>query len=93
VTDAGDRAQLVDRAVQNFATAHRVDPKYADAYAFDGIVHLRFMNDAKGAVPLLQKYVQLAPNGPEVSDVRTELQAAQQAAKSPAGATTPTTGG
>jgi hypothetical protein len=42
---------------------------------------------------LLQKYLQLAPNSPQASDVRTELRAAQQAAKSPAGATTTTAAG
>jgi tetratricopeptide (TPR) repeat protein len=92
-TAAADRAQLIDRALQDFATAHRVDPQYADAYAFDGIVHLRFLNDAKGAIPLLQKYLQLEPSGPQVSDVRSELRAAQQAAKAPAGAGTTTTAG
>jgi cytochrome c-type biogenesis protein CcmH/NrfG len=92
VTDPTEHAQLISRALEELATAHRVDPKYADAYAFDGLVHSRFENDPKGAIPLLKKYVQLAPDGPEVALVRGQLASAQKAAKSPAGATTTTTG-
>jgi hypothetical protein len=93
VTNASDHQQVIAESLHELAIAHRVGPKYADAWAFDGLVHSRFMNDPRGAIPLLQKYIQLAPNGPEVSEVRTELQAAQQAANAPAGATTTTTAG
>ena len=93
VTNPSEHQQLITKSLQELAIAHRVDPTYADAWAFDGLVHLKFMNDPKGAVPSLQRYIQIAPNGPEVSEVRTELKAARRAASAPAGAPTTTAAG
>jgi hypothetical protein len=85
-----NRAQLVTRALQEFAQARRLDPKYADSYVYEGLVRLRYANDPVGAVPLLQEYLRLAPDGPSalIGEVKTELKAAQAAAAAPS-TTTP----
>jgi hypothetical protein len=91
ITDQAEHAQLITRATEELALAHRLDANYADAWAFDGVVHSRFEGDPQGAIPRLQKYLQLAPKGAEVSLVKAELKAVQQAVSAPAGATTTTT--
>jgi tetratricopeptide (TPR) repeat protein len=91
VTDAADRAQLVKQALADFATAHRIDPKYPDAYVLEGLVRLRYAHDPAGAVPLLEKYLQVAPDGPaaQIADVKTALREAQVAAAAPTTTTSP----
>jgi hypothetical protein len=79
---------LVERSLSEFARARRLDPAYADAYLFEGLVRDRFANDSAGAVPLFQRYLKLAPDGPQVADVRAALKQAQRRADS---ATTTTT--
>jgi hypothetical protein len=84
-----DRAQLISRSLEELALAHRLDARYPDAYVFEGLVRDRFANDPEAAVPLLKKYLQLAPDGAQASLVRSELTAAEKAAEAP---TTTTTG-
>jgi hypothetical protein len=85
VTDAAQRSQLVTRALSEFAQARKLDPKYADSYVFEGLVRLRYANDPAGAIPLLQEYLRLAPDGPaaQIADVKTALKDAQTAATAP----------
>jgi hypothetical protein len=87
VTDAATRSGLLDRSLHEFARARTVDPKYPDSYVFEGLVRDRFMDDPAGAVPLLQQYLVLAPDGPQADLVRTALKTARKQA----GAATTTT--
>jgi tetratricopeptide (TPR) repeat protein len=91
VTDAANRAQLVKQALSEFARARRLDPKYADTYVFEGLVRLRYANDPAGAVPMLEEYLRLAPDGPaaQIADVKTALREAQVAAAAPTTTTSP----
>ena len=88
VADTATHTQLLDRSLQAFALARKLDPRYADAYVFEGLVRARFANDPAGAVPLLQQYLRLAPDGPQVAAVRSALADAKQRAKSPSPPTT-----
>ena len=88
VTDRSTRAELLSRSLNEFAHARNLDPEYADSYVFEGLVRDRFANDPAGAVPLLQRYLVLAPDGPQADLVRTALKAAQRRAKAPTTTTT-----
>jgi hypothetical protein len=91
VSDATQRSQLVTRALSEFAQARKLDPKYADSYVFEGLVRLRYAHDPAGAVPLLQDYLRLAPDGPAtlIALVKTALKEAQTPATAPTATTTP----
>jgi hypothetical protein len=93
VTDAATRAQLISRSLSELAIARRLDPKYPDSYVFEGLVRARFANDPAGAVPLLQEYLRLAPDGPQVALVQSALSAAEKQAKKPSGGSSTTTSG
>jgi cytochrome c-type biogenesis protein CcmH len=85
VTDAAQRSQLVKQSLSEFAQARKLDPKYADDYVFEGLVRARYANDPAGAIPLLQEYLRLAPDGPatQIADVKTTLKDAQAAVTAP----------
>jgi tetratricopeptide (TPR) repeat protein len=91
VTDPASHEQLVKQALAEFARARRIDPKYPDSYVFAGLVQLRYANDPAAAVPLLQEYLRLAPDGPtaQIADVKTALREAQVAAVAPTTTTPP----
>jgi cytochrome c-type biogenesis protein CcmH/NrfG len=91
VTDAPTRAQLLTRAFTEFATARRLDPRYPDSYVFEGLVRDRFADDAAGAVPLLERYLELAPDGAQADLVRQALTGARQRAAAPTTSPPPTT--
>jgi tetratricopeptide (TPR) repeat protein len=97
VTDAAQHTQLVTQALNEFARARRLDPRYADSYVFEGLVRFEFANQPAAAVPLLTEYLRLAPDGQLASLVKTSLKKAQTAAKGPTATTTaaatPTTSG
>jgi hypothetical protein len=88
VTDTSTRADLLSRSLNEFAHARKLDPKYADAYVFEGLVRDRFANDPAAAVPLLERYLVLAPDGPQAEMVRTALTAARTRAEAPTTTTT-----
>lgn len=90
VSDPATHTELLDRSLSELALARRLDPKYPDSYVFEGLVRERFGGDPAGAVPFLEQYLRLAPDGPEVPDVKTALKEAEQAAKVAAGTTTTT---
>jgi hypothetical protein len=93
ISDPATRGQLVKRSLSEFALARRLDPKYPDSYVFEGLVRDRFANDPAGAVPLLQEYLRLAPDGPQAALVQTALRDAKnKAQKPPSGSTTTTSG-
>jgi len=88
VGDAPTRARLLDRSLSEFALARKLDARYPDSYVFEGLVRDRFANDSVGAVPLLEQYLRLAPDGPQAALVRSALSAARKRA---AASTTTTT--
>jgi len=60
--DAGpDRDLLVMRALQRLDAATALDPEYADAYVFRGIIRFDIVGDPAGAVPEFQAFLALAP--------------------------------
>ncbi|MDQ1466407.1 MAG: hypothetical protein QOH10_822 [Actinomycetota bacterium] len=89
VADPATRRQLVDRSLQELASARRLDPRYPDSYVFEGLVRDRFAHDSRGALPLFDEYLRLAPDGPLAAQVRTARQAAQHRVEA---ASTTTTG-
>jgi hypothetical protein len=89
VGDNATRSSVVKQSLSELALAQRLDPKYPDAYVFEGLVRDQFLNQPGAAVPYLEKYLQLAPDGDQATLVRQELAAAKKAAAAP---TTTTTG-
>jgi tetratricopeptide (TPR) repeat protein len=62
-----------DKAFPRLVQAETVDPDYPDAHAFRGIALLRTGGDRADAVAELQRYLQLAPDGPMTQQVRDVL--------------------
>ena len=60
-TDTSVRKTLLDLANQSLDHAMAVDPKYPDAYVFKGLVLYRIEQKAAAAIPMLQKFLVLAP--------------------------------
>ncbi|MDQ1520448.1 MAG: hypothetical protein QOI55_1521 [Actinomycetota bacterium] len=56
-----DRTLLLGRAMERFAHAIDIAPTYADTFVFRGITRMRVIGDMKGAIPDLQRFLQLAP--------------------------------
>lgn len=79
-TTGAERAELVDRALAHFDEAAALDPSYPDLYAFRGLVALNLQGDPDAAVSYLQRYLQLAPDGPQADLVRGALARAVEAA-------------
>lgn len=88
--DAATGKQLLRRSLSELALAHRLDPRYPDAYVFEGLVRDRFANDPAGAVPLYERYLTLSPDGPQAPMVQNALRAAEAKAKQPEAPTTTT---
>jgi cytochrome c-type biogenesis protein CcmH len=61
VTNAHDRAALVDTALARINQAIAADPNYQDAYVFKGLILFNLKHDPKGAVPAFQQFLVLAP--------------------------------
>ncbi len=80
---ASDRAELQAQAFSQFARARTIDPRYPDAYVFEGVVRDRYAGDPAGAIPLLQKYLELSPSGPLTDLVRSTLSDAKAQAAAP----------
>jgi tetratricopeptide (TPR) repeat protein len=56
-----DRTLLTGAALDKFAKAIEVAPKYEDTYVFRGITKMRVVGDVQGAIPDFQRFLQLAP--------------------------------
>lgn len=76
-------ASLTDGALRRLDAALAAEPDYPDAHFFRGMVLLRGKNDPKGAVPEFERYLALAPGGPEASQVQQLLDLARQQSGSP----------
>lgn len=80
-----------DQALQLLDKAIEVDPQYADARAFKGIILFRDRKDPEGAIAQFQRYLVRAPDSPLADQVRTLLAQAVEAARTSGTATsTPT---
>ncbi|MBS1855768.1 MAG: tetratricopeptide repeat protein [Acidobacteria bacterium] len=66
-------------AMDAFAQAQRIDPKFAPVYAYQGLVHLA-TGDAAGAIPFFQQALALDPT---LQPARDGLQQAQQLLRRP----------
>jgi cytochrome c-type biogenesis protein CcmH/NrfG len=73
---------LLDKAIQ-------LDPNYADARFFDGLILFRDKKQPEAAIPQFQQYLVLAPSSPLASQVR-QLLAQAVAAASPGSSTSTT---
>jgi len=69
-----DGLKLLDKAIE-------VDPQYADARAFKGIILLRDKKDPEGAIAQFQRYLVRAPDSPLAAQVRTLLAQAVEAGR------------
>ncbi len=72
-----DGLKLLDKAIE-------IDPQYADARAFKGIILLRDKRDPEGAIAQFQRYLVRAPDSPLAAQVRTLLAQAVEAGSTPA---------
>ncbi|MGH9005727.1 MAG: tetratricopeptide repeat protein, partial [Acidimicrobiia bacterium] len=79
--DNGDSRNTADRLITASLTrldqAVAADPDYPDAHFFRGMVLFRGKNDAAGAVPEFERYLELVPAGPQSDQVRQLLDAAR----------------
>jgi tetratricopeptide (TPR) repeat protein len=77
-----DRDRLVAQAVARLDRAIAADDAYADAYVFKGLVLLNLADDPAGAVPMLQRFLVLAPpDHPQRALVLAALERAVDASK------------
>jgi tetratricopeptide (TPR) repeat protein len=60
-SDTSLRKTLLDLANQSLNHAMAVDPKYPDAYVFKGLILYRDEQKPAAAIPMLQKFLVLAP--------------------------------
>ncbi len=63
-------AGLPDEALTRLDRAIAIDPDFADAHFFRGMVLYRGVGDAGGAVAEFDRYLELAPDGASVDQVR-----------------------
>ena len=83
VSDAATRNTLYANATTDLNQAIKVDPKYAPAYAFRGVLSYQDGKPAQ-AIPDLQRYLVLVPSDdPMRSTVLDALSKATAAAKKP----------
>jgi tetratricopeptide (TPR) repeat protein len=77
-TASGDVAsRLTTAALGRLDRAVAADPDYPDAHFFRGMVLLRGTNDPAGAVPEFERFLALAPDGPQSDEVRSLLEVAR----------------
>ena len=79
-----DGLKLLDKAIE-------VDPQYADARAFKGIILLRDKQDPEGAIAQFQRYLVRAPDSPLAAQVRTLLAQAVEAGRTSSSTTSTST--
>ena len=84
-------AGLPDRAIVRLDDAIAVDPSFADAYFFRGIVLFRGLGQPAAAIPDFERFLALAPDNPLAEQVQSVLGAARQATNTNATTVTPNT--
>jgi tetratricopeptide (TPR) repeat protein len=91
--EGAERDDLVAAATEHLDRALSLDPDYPDAHAFRGLVALNLLDDPAAAVAPLQRYLQLAPDGPLSGLVRAALARAVAASTTAVPGGAPGTGG
>ena len=66
--------KLIQAADIELDRAMQLDPTYADAFAFKGVLVARLQNRPNEATPFLNEYLRLAPNGPYAPMARKVLE-------------------
>ncbi|MDZ4827449.1 MAG: hypothetical protein SGJ13_13465 [Actinomycetota bacterium] len=84
-----DRDLLVTRALERLDAATALDPNYADAFVFRGILEFNVVGDAAGSVPDFQAFLALAPDDHPMRETVLDTLARAISASE----TSPTTGG
>lgn len=79
-----------DQALTLLDKAIEVDPQYADARAFKGIILFRDKHDPEAAIAQFQRYLVRAPDSPLAGQVRTLLAQAVEAGRTSTTSTTST---
>jgi tetratricopeptide (TPR) repeat protein len=64
---------LIEAADAALDRAMELDPTYADAFAFKGVVLARLQGKPQEAAPFLNTYLRIAPNGPYAPMARSVL--------------------
>ena len=78
--DPKTAADLTDRALARLDAAVAAGPDYPDAHFFRGMVLFRGKNNPKAAIPELERYLVLVPDGQLNAQVKQLLDQARQAA-------------
>jgi len=68
-TAQSEHSALVGAAFERLDRAMKIDAEYPDAYVFKGLVLFDVEGDAESAVPLLQRYLELAPRDDPMREV------------------------
>jgi tetratricopeptide (TPR) repeat protein len=78
--DAGQRSLLLQRATSDLNQAISIDPSYADAYVFKGVMLFRLEDKPADAVTVLQRFLLLAPQDHPMRALVTQTLAQAEAA-------------
>jgi tetratricopeptide (TPR) repeat protein len=74
-----------DKAIENFRKANTVDPNHAQSVFNMWVVYRQDLNDLDGAKKAIQRYLEIAPNGPASAQLRADLAAMNGQAELPPG--------
>jgi uncharacterized protein (TIGR02996 family) len=80
ITDPKTAAEVTDRALARLDAAVAAAPDKADAYFYRGMVHFRGKQNPKAAIPDLERYLALVPDGALNEQVKQVLEQARKQA-------------
>jgi uncharacterized protein (TIGR02996 family) len=80
ISDPKTAGEVMDRALGRLDAAIAAAPDTPDAYFYRGMVQFRGKQNAKAAVPDLERYLALVPQGPLNEQVKLVLEQARQQA-------------
>jgi uncharacterized protein (TIGR02996 family) len=80
ITDPKTAGEVMDRSLARLDAAVAAAPDKADAYFYRGMVHFRGKQNPKAAVPDLERYLALVPDGALNEQVKQVLEQARQQA-------------
>ncbi|HET9771333.1 MAG TPA: tetratricopeptide repeat protein, partial [Acidimicrobiia bacterium] len=80
ITDPKTAAEVMDRSLARLDAAVAAAPDKADAYFYRGMVRFRGKQDPKAAIPDLERYLALVPDGALNEQVKQVLEQARQQA-------------
>jgi len=74
-----------DRAIENFRKANQVDPSHLQSVFNMWVVYRQDLQDLDGAKKAIERYLEIAPNGPAAAQLRAELQSMDGMSQLPEG--------